>query len=565
MNIRGTDPTAINTVADLILPTAARKDDSRGFERALQPPPAANSPSPGPAPSGSSRDREPATCQAPPPAKKSDNQKAPAASPTDEQSTTETAQTKNQVPAKGDTPPDDTSACASDAPVDEASGDDETADDDVPAADALAQTLVAAQQVHAEQVQATTATKPVVIADQKAESAAEVEPAAEVSTEQVPAAVVTPVTTATKPAIVAAVNTSEAQNQAAKAIDPVEPFAEAVTEPLAEAVTELAPAETESTAAGASKGTPAVGVPTAIPVAPPRAASERGNTPSTNGRKQAPVAGTAQPTEQAAAGTPEITAESDAHHERDPDEDRTGTQRQIPGAAPDALNLPKAAAEAQPVPDATNNISAAEAPPPAATTDSNSPPPARPDAAVGAAAPANPAAAIIQRLPTHALVRHAAPPQAEGAPVQVDAARFLQRVARAFESARERGGEIRLRLSPPELGALTVNVTMQDQGMTARIEVETPEARAALMENLPVLRERLAEQNLRIERFDVDLSQRDSQQPSHDFTDQQAQRQAQAQARQPRAVPTRPLIPPNIPTQVATPAGMQDRQLNVIV
>ena len=149
--------------------------------------------------------------------------------------------------------------------------------------------------------------------------------------------------------------------------------------------------------------------------------------------------------------------------------------------------------------------------------------------------------------------------------MQIDSARFLQRVARAFESARERGGEIRLRLSPPELGALRVEVTMQDQGLVARVEVETPEARAALMEHLPLLRERLAEQNLRLERFDVDLSQRESTQRGNDFADQQPERQAPAQPRQSRTIPNRQTIQQAMNTPVATPAGMQDRRLNVIV
>ena len=46
--------------------------------------------------------------------------------------------------------------------------------------------------------------------------------------------------------------------------------------------------------------------------------------------------------------------------------------------------------------------------------------------------------------------------------------------------------------------------------MSARLEVETESARGALLENLPALRERLAEQGVKIERFDVDLADRGS-------------------------------------------------------
>jgi flagellar hook-length control protein FliK len=81
-------------------------------------------------------------------------------------------------------------------------------------------------------------------------------------------------------------------------------------------------------------------------------------------------------------------------------------------------------------------------------------------------------------------------------------------VARAFAAAQERDGEVRLRLSPPELGSLRLRVQVQDGALVARLEAETSAARTALIDNLPALRERLAEQGVRIERFDVDLMQR---------------------------------------------------------
>jgi flagellar hook-length control protein FliK len=48
---------------------------------------------------------------------------------------------------------------------------------------------------------------------------------------------------------------------------------------------------------------------------------------------------------------------------------------------------------------------------------------------------------------------------------------------------------------------------MQNGVMTAAVETETPAARQVLLDHLPALRERLAEQNIRIERFDVDVRQ----------------------------------------------------------
>ena len=97
-------------------------------------------------------------------------------------------------------------------------------------------------------------------------------------------------------------------------------------------------------------------------------------------------------------------------------------------------------------------------------------------------------------------------PAANGSTLsEVDRARFVQRVARAMQTADDRGGELRLRLSPPELGSLKLEVAVRDGVMSARLEAETTAARSLLIDNLPALRERLAEQNITIERFDVDV------------------------------------------------------------
>jgi flagellar hook-length control protein FliK len=105
---------------------------------------------------------------------------------------------------------------------------------------------------------------------------------------------------------------------------------------------------------------------------------------------------------------------------------------------------------------------------------------------------------------------------------RVDPARFVGRVARAFHFAQERGGTLQLRLSPPELGSLKLDLTVKEGVLNARLEAETSAARRLLLDHLPALRDRLAEQNVRVERFDVDV-RRD---------DQSAQRNAYQQGRQ---------------------------------
>jgi flagellar hook-length control protein FliK len=90
---------------------------------------------------------------------------------------------------------------------------------------------------------------------------------------------------------------------------------------------------------------------------------------------------------------------------------------------------------------------------------------------------------------------------------QVDPARFVSRVTKAFQTAHERGGTLQLRLSPPELGAMRIQLSVKDGVMSASLETENANARRVLLDHLPALRERLAEQNIRIDRFDVDVRQ----------------------------------------------------------
>jgi flagellar hook-length control protein FliK len=143
--------------------------------------------------------------------------------------------------------------------------------------------------------------------------------------------------------------------------------------------------------------------------------------------------------------------------------------------------------------------------------------------------------------------------------------RFVQRVARAIDAARQRDGEVRLRLSPPELGSLRLEVRMQHGALTARLEAETPAARALLIDGLPALRDRLADQGIRIDQFDVDLLDRRDQ-PAPDHGDQQAQqesaphRQAAALRRNDAArseeVESQPL---------SQPLAGRNQQINIIV
>jgi len=103
---------------------------------------------------------------------------------------------------------------------------------------------------------------------------------------------------------------------------------------------------------------------------------------------------------------------------------------------------------------------------------------------------------------------------------QVDGTRFVQRVEQAFAAMSDKGGTLRLKLSPPELGSVHMEITVSKGVMKARLEAETKEAKNLLLENLPALRDRLAQQNIKIQKFDVDLRDPSSGGMSQQTTDQ---------------------------------------------
>lgn len=156
---------------------------------------------------------------------------------------------------------------------------------------------------------------------------------------------------------------------------------------------------------------------------------------------------------------------------------------------------------------------------------------------------------------------------ASGPPVtQAEQMRLVQRVARAVQAAQARGGEIQIRLSPPSLGSLKLEVKVQNGVMAARIEAENATSRTILLENLPVLKERLAEQGIQVESFDVDLMDRQPQgQP-----DTSHGRERQPDPRLPRGVGRRRVdeVANNTPTKSpASEASLRpgDGKINVTI
>ncbi|MDX1962532.1 MAG: flagellar hook-length control protein FliK [Pirellulales bacterium] len=179
--------------------------------------------------------------------------------------------------------------------------------------------------------------------------------------------------------------------------------------------------------------------------------------------------------------------------------------------------------------DATSKETSAHANPvatPASPGGTPSPP---------AGVPPRPLGALAHSAPTNPAADQGSSASAGSHLTEIERVRLIQRVARAFHSLEDQVGELRLRLSPPELGSLKLEVTYREGNLTARLEAETTAARNILMESLPQLKERLAEQNVRIEAFEVDVSdqQRSPDGQARDFADQARERQIQRNNRLP--------------------------------
>jgi len=84
--------------------------------------------------------------------------------------------------------------------------------------------------------------------------------------------------------------------------------------------------------------------------------------------------------------------------------------------------------------------------------------------------------------------------------------KLVQRVLRGLEQLSDGGGQVRLRLHPPELGSLQMSLRIEAGQVFAKLEVESTVARDALLNNVQTLRDRLAEQGMRVGSFEVEVS-----------------------------------------------------------
>jgi len=84
-----------------------------------------------------------------------------------------------------------------------------------------------------------------------------------------------------------------------------------------------------------------------------------------------------------------------------------------------------------------------------------------------------------------------------------DRQRFIEHLTDVLTRSHDTGQQLTLRLSPPELGPLRVDVSLQQGVLTARLETYTEAARQVLLEHLPQLHEALSQRGASLDRIDV--------------------------------------------------------------
>jgi flagellar hook-length control protein FliK len=143
--------------------------------------------------------------------------------------------------------------------------------------------------------------------------------------------------------------------------------------------------------------------------------------------------------------------------------------------------------------------------------------------------------------PAHRAPHHQGPAPGGAPSVSlVPPTEFAERLTRALVDSHQAGRPLHVRLHPPELGVLQIELSDRGGGLTARLDVETTAARQAILEQLPQLRDALTHAGHQIERIDVYLSESAEGRPQHNngrhphgrFGDPGSQQQSEDAGRQ---------------------------------
>lgn len=118
-------------------------------------------------------------------------------------------------------------------------------------------------------------------------------------------------------------------------------------------------------------------------------------------------------------------------------------------------------------------------------------------------------------------------PGAVGKITQLQAQQLVDRVSNALQQSAQSGQSLKVRLSPPELGVLQIEVTQRGGVLSARLEAQTASAHQVLIDNLSSLREALAQTGTVVDRIEVQVAPNRGSDGSSDQTERHPQNQDQ--------------------------------------
>ncbi len=139
---------------------------------------------------------------------------------------------------------------------------------------------------------------------------------------------------------------------------------------------------------------------------------------------------------------------------------------------------------------------------------------------VPASLPSSTTASVVQALPTPTTPTPSADPDLDP---------FTARILRGLSATlNQRGGVLTMRLEPPELGQLRIQMTITQGTVSAEFQAATPQAQALLERSLAVLRSALQGHGLTVERLTVHtVQQGNAQATRQDAPEQQTQQERQ--------------------------------------
>jgi len=83
----------------------------------------------------------------------------------------------------------------------------------------------------------------------------------------------------------------------------------------------------------------------------------------------------------------------------------------------------------------------------------------------------------------------------------------MERLTELVQSAEAGDQKLQVRLTPPQLGSLNIEVTKVDGVVTAKLEVQSAAAQQVLLEHLTGLKESLSQQGNVVERIEIQVQE----------------------------------------------------------